>query len=206
MHHVYEWIIGLSQSSDSVHHISVITQSISSKMLKSETLWIALQVRGMGCLNSLRPSDAYMSPTWDTIGYDNGLSPGRGQAIIWTSAGILLIGSLGTNLNEILIEMHIFSFKEIHLKMLSEKCRPFCLCFNVLREVSVWSLLQLSHYSAVCQGWGQFLFFNSIPIPIPLRSIPIPIPIPLGWKIAIPIQIPFYQFQFLFINSFSIPF
>ena len=62
------------------------------------------------------------------------------------------------------------------------------------------------------QGWGQFLFFNSIPIPIPLRSIPIPIPIPLGWKIAIPIPIPIpfyqfqFQFQFLFINSFSIPF
>ena len=58
----------------------------------------------------------------------------------------------------------------------------------------------------IYQGWGQFLFFNSIPIPIPLHSIPIPIP--LGWKIAIPI--PFYQFQFqfqfLFINSFSIPF
>ena len=29
------------------------------------------------------------------------------------------------------------------------------------------------------QGWGQFHFFNSIPIPIPLFSIPIPIPIPL---------------------------
>ena len=60
------------------------------------------------------------------------------------------------------------------------------------------------------QGWGQFLFFNSIPIPIPLRSIPIPIP--LGRKIAIPIPIPIpfyqfqFQFQFLFINSFSIPF
>ena len=26
------------------------------------------------------------------------------------------------------------------------------------------------------QGWGQFHFFNSIPIPIPLFSIPIPIP------------------------------
>ena len=27
------------------------------------------------------------------------------------------------------------------------------------------------------QGWGQFHFFNSIPIPIPLFSIPIPIPL-----------------------------
>ena len=28
-----------------------------------------------------------------TIGSDNGLSPGRHQAIIWTNAGILLIGT-----------------------------------------------------------------------------------------------------------------
>ena len=31
------------------------------------------------------------------IGSDNGLSPGRRQAIIWTNAGILLIGHLGRN-------------------------------------------------------------------------------------------------------------
>ena len=39
------------------------------------------------------------------IGSDNGLSPGRRQAIIWTNAGILLIGPLATNFNEILIEI-----------------------------------------------------------------------------------------------------
>ena len=33
------------------------------------------------------------------IGSDTGLSPGRCQAIIWTNAGILLIGPLGTNYN-----------------------------------------------------------------------------------------------------------
>ena len=38
-------------------------------------------------------------------GSDNGLSPGRRQAIIWTNAGILLIGPLGTNFSEILIEI-----------------------------------------------------------------------------------------------------
>ena len=38
------------------------------------------------------------------IGSDNGLSPGRRQAIIWTNAGLLLIGPLGTNFSEILIE------------------------------------------------------------------------------------------------------
>ena len=39
------------------------------------------------------------------IGSDNGLSPGRRQAIIWTNAGILLTGPLGTNFSEILIEI-----------------------------------------------------------------------------------------------------
>ena len=39
------------------------------------------------------------------IGSDNGLSPGRRQAIILTNAGILLIGPLGTNFSEILIEI-----------------------------------------------------------------------------------------------------
>ena len=43
------------------------------------------------------------------IGSDNGLSPRRRQAIIWTNAGILLIGPLGTNFSEILIEIHTFS-------------------------------------------------------------------------------------------------
>ena len=66
------------------------------------------------------------------IGSDNGLSPGRRQAIIWTNAGIFLIGPLGTNFREILIEILTFSFKTMHLKMLSGKWRPFCLGLNVL--------------------------------------------------------------------------
>ena len=71
-----------------------------------------------------------------TIGSDNGLSPGRRQAIIWTNDGILLIGPLGTNFNEILIEIHTFSFKKIHVKMSSAKWRPFCLGLNVLNAPS----------------------------------------------------------------------
>ena len=66
------------------------------------------------------------------IGSDNGLSPGRHQAITWTNIGILLIGPLGTNFSEMLIEIHTFSFKEFHLKMLSGKWQPFCLGLNVL--------------------------------------------------------------------------
>ena len=37
------------------------------------------------------------------IGSDNGLSPGRRQAIIWTNAWISLFGPLGANFSEILI-------------------------------------------------------------------------------------------------------
>ena len=41
-----------------------------------------------------------------TIGSGNGLLPGRHQAIIWTNAGILLIGPLGTNFSEMLFEIY----------------------------------------------------------------------------------------------------
>ena len=55
------------------------------------------------------------------IGSNNGLSPDRRQAIIWTNAEILFIGPLGTNFNEILIEIHTFLFKKMHLKISSGK-------------------------------------------------------------------------------------
>ena len=72
------------------------------------------------------------------IDSDNGLSPGRRQAIIWTNAGILLIGPLGTNFSEILIGIQIFSFKKMRLKMSSAKWRPFCLGHNVLTQSLLW--------------------------------------------------------------------
>ena len=53
------------------------------------------------------------------LGSDNGLSPSRRQAIIWTNAGILLIGPLGTNFSEIIVGIQSFSFRKMHLKMLS---------------------------------------------------------------------------------------
>ena len=66
------------------------------------------------------------------IGSDNGLSPGRRQAIIWSNSGILLIRTLGTKFSEILSKIQTFSFKKIHFKMSSAKWRPFCLGLNVL--------------------------------------------------------------------------
>ena len=67
------------------------------------------------------------------IGSDNGLSPCRRQAIIWSNAGILLIRTLGTNFSEILIKIYTFSFRRMYLKKSSGKWRPFCFGLNVLR-------------------------------------------------------------------------
>ena len=66
------------------------------------------------------------------IGSDNGLSPGRRQAIIWINAGILLIWPLGKNFSEIYIEIFTFSFKKMRLKVSFAKWRTFCLGLNVL--------------------------------------------------------------------------
>ena len=99
------------------------------------------------------------------IGSDNGLSPDRRQAILWTSAGTLLIGPLRTNFSVILIEILIFSFKKMRLKVSSAKRRPFCLSLNVLikrplitlwqTRCPVWPLCSSSNlivysYSVLC--------------------------------------------------------
>ena len=73
-----------------------------------------------GRLTHIRVSDLPI------IGSDNGLLPHWCQAIIWINAGILLIGTLGTNFSEILIEILTFSFKKMYLKVSSVKWWPFC--------------------------------------------------------------------------------
>ena len=92
----------------------------------------------------------YASVMQAIIGWDNGASPIRRQAIISTNAGVLLIRPRGANFSEILIEIHISSFKKMHLKLPSGKCRPFCLGLHVLTLrrvgdscVRSWSWLSL---------------------------------------------------------------
>ena len=90
-------------------------------------------------INSLRPSDAYIFVGKLTIvGSDNGLAPsssdtgllpGRCQTIIWTSAGILLIGPLRANFSETLIGIQTFPFKKMHWK---------CRLRNGAHFVSAW--------------------------------------------------------------------
>ena len=67
------------------------------------------------------------------IGSDNGVSPGWRQAINWNNAGILLIGPLGTNFSEILIQLVAFSFNKMRLKVSIAKLRLYCLGINVLK-------------------------------------------------------------------------
>ena len=77
------------------------------------------------------------------IGSDNGLSPGRRQAFIWTKAEILLIQTSGTNFSEILGEIHSFSFKKMHLKISSAKGRLFSLGLNELNRYSTIATARL---------------------------------------------------------------
>ena len=70
------------------------------------------------------------------IGSDNGMSPVQCQAIISTNAGILSVGPLGTNFNEILIRTQTFSFNKMQLKMSSETWQPFSIGLNVLNNAS----------------------------------------------------------------------
>ena len=96
------------------------------------------------------------------IGSDNGLSPGRRQAIIWTSAGLLSIGPLATQFIEMLIEIPTFSFTKMHLKMSSGKWRPFCLGLNVLtceqatsHYLKHWMPSVLTYMCVTWLQWGK---------------------------------------------------
>ena len=68
----------------------------------------------------------YATANFTIIGSDKGWR----QAIIWTNAGILLIGRLGTNFSEIVVEINIFSLTNLHLKVSAKVAailsRPQC--------------------------------------------------------------------------------
>ena len=95
------------------------------------------------------------------IGSDNGLSPGRRQANIWTNAGLLVIRHLGTNFSEILIGIQTFSFKKMHLKMSSAKWRPFfCLGLNVLKSQWMDQIMACCLFGALPQYIDDALLNN----------------------------------------------
>ena len=77
------------------------------------------------------------------IGLGNGLAPIRRQAITWTNAELLSSGPTGTNFGQIVIEILIFLFTKLHLKMPFANWRPFYLgldiqhykCQNISRDL-----------------------------------------------------------------------
>ena len=114
----------------------------------------------------------YASVNRVSIGSDNGLSPIRRQAIIWTNAGLLLIGLLGTNFNEILIKLQNFSFTRLHLKISSAKWWPFYPEREELTHKALWYMYSHNKtniskavcifYNICCMNnmWTKFLEDN----------------------------------------------
>ena len=82
-------------------------------------------------VNSLRPSDAYYFRRWLIAWTGPSHYPNHCWNIVnWT---------LKINFSEIVIKIHTFSFKKIHLKVSSGKWRPLCL------DLSVWKPIHVQH-------------------------------------------------------------
>ena len=114
----------------------IFSENLCKRFMKMETSGMESYLQVLILSTSLthwgRVTHICVSIKHTNIGWDNGLSPGRCPAIILTNAGILLIGPLGTNFSEMLIEIYTFSFKKMHLKMSSGNWWPFCLGLNEL--------------------------------------------------------------------------
>ena len=79
-------------------YISIGKHAVSPAIPASLAQWgshYPFPLTHWGCVMHICVSELTIS------GSDNGLLPGWHQAIIWTNAGILLIGPLGTNCSEI---------------------------------------------------------------------------------------------------------
>ena len=139
-HHWFRWWLVVGFAAKSLSEPMQTYYEIAPGRFKSKQIFISfkevyLEMRSVICwpcywglkvLTHWRRETYICISKLTIIGSDNGLLPVRHQAIIWTSAGFLLILTLGTNFSEILSEIHIFSFMNMHLKMLSGKWRPFC--------------------------------------------------------------------------------
>ena len=100
-------------------------------------------------------------------GSDNGLSPGRRHAIIWTNDVMMLIEPLGTNFNGILIEIRTFSFKKMPLKMATFYLGPIVLFLAWIRKYKKYKVWDEINYlfpnfnCATVEGWEWICNFTS---------------------------------------------
>ena len=101
------------------------------------------------------------------IGSDNGLSPGRRQAIIWINDEISLIWILGTNFSEIISDIFTFSFKKMRLKinvvceMAAMLSRPQCVKCSVLLFPG-YKILTCSFYIRLPMCLYQTIIFQRL--------------------------------------------
>ena len=94
------------------------------------------------------------------FGSDNGLSPCRRQAIIWTNTGILLIGTLGTKLSEILCRgLNVLTTFSSAFPWI--KITLFLFKFHWI----LWPMLQLKKLCAKWQPFFQASVFSVIWVP-----------------------------------------
>ena len=117
--------------------IEVSPKFIHNSLTNNEMLLITLDDISCSLMANILTHWGRVTQIWISnltiIGSENGLAPGRHQAIAWPNAGILLFGPLGANFSDFFIDIHTFSFKKMPLKMLHGKWRPFCPGLNVLR-------------------------------------------------------------------------
>ena len=89
------------------------------------------------------------------IGSDNGLSPGRRQAIIWTNDVILWIRPLGTNFSEILIDSNILiqenAFECVVCETATILSRPQC--------IKQGNRVVLQYTPMLCFRWVSYSFY-----------------------------------------------
>ena len=91
------------------------------------------------------------------------------KSFIWTDTGILLIGPLETNFNEVLTKVYTFSFKQMYLEISSGKWRPFCFGPNVLKsQRQGWKYFSMEHQAdhmlkmRGCTIWRQLRSTSTI--------------------------------------------
>ena len=100
-----------------------------------------------------------------SIGYDNGSSSIRHQAISRTNAGVLSIGLMGTNFSEIRIGILLFSFRKMHLKLLYAKMAA--ISYRGWVKGKPWNpnfmfADYFDWYGAVCQDCGALSSWRNV--------------------------------------------
>ena len=99
------------------------------------------------------------------IGSDNGLSPVRHQAIIWTNEGILLVKALGTKFSEILKRNSYIFIQENAYKMLSVQWRYFCPGLNVLKKIQLMLSAKWQPFCLCPSGLASWCSWPALLVP-----------------------------------------